>query len=153
MTEPKEQSNPVAEVSEVFVCPDNNGKYRATVLSDERLSVGAELFVLPPLAQAYAAAMLLKAAEVCRTLALTLDDHKYPSVEERTLISITESGCRGAFADAIEALIPADHMQAVRELMFAAVAQGWSHGGRVSRITDDMGWEIVDRILAEKGLV
>jgi hypothetical protein len=51
----------------------------------------------------------------------------------------------------VHALIPADHMQAVRELIFAGVGHGWSHGGRVSRIDDDMGWEIVDRILAEKG--
>jgi hypothetical protein len=42
-------------------------------------------------------------ANTCETLLLALEAHKYPSANERHLISVTEAGCRIAFADAIRA--------------------------------------------------
>jgi hypothetical protein len=42
-------------------------------------------------------------ANTCETLLLELEAHKYPSANERHLISVTEAGCRGALADAIRA--------------------------------------------------
>jgi hypothetical protein len=46
---PKVEGEPVAKVSESYVCPDVDGMYRATVLSKERLSVQAELYLHPSL--------------------------------------------------------------------------------------------------------
>lgn len=44
---PAPEQEPVAVVDESFVCPKEDGKYLASVVSDERLSVGAELFTRP----------------------------------------------------------------------------------------------------------
>jgi hypothetical protein len=137
MTTPKEQSNPVAEVSEVFVCPDNNGKYRATVLSDERLSMGAELFVQPPTCNAVAAVALTTVAAWYQKEGWLKDEEDVPA--------------------AILALIPADHMQVLRELITLSVAKGieigLSSSARDEDAIDALEKETVDRILTEKGLV
>ena len=59
------QSEPVAKVVEVFVCANADGKYRATVLSDERLSPHAELYAIPlPQADLVAEVERLKALSV-----------------------------------------------------------------------------------------
>jgi len=45
-----------------------------------------------------------KCAVIVETLPLTLDDHAYPSKNERHLMAVTEAGCRNAFAAAIRCL-------------------------------------------------
>ena len=42
-------------------------------------------------------------ADICKNLVLSLEEHKYPTLEERTLIAIVEAGCRNAFYEAIMA--------------------------------------------------
>ena len=42
-------------------------------------------------------------AWICMNHVLSLEEHKYPTVEERTLIAIVEAGCRNAFYEAIMA--------------------------------------------------
>ena len=42
-------------------------------------------------------------ADICKNLVLSLEEHKYLTVEERTLIAIVEAGCRNAFYEAIMA--------------------------------------------------
>ena len=42
-------------------------------------------------------------ADICKNLVLSLEEHKYDTVEERILIAIVEAGCRNAFYEAIMA--------------------------------------------------
>ncbi|MGZ8220091.1 MAG: hypothetical protein ACXWT0_00435 [Methylobacter sp.] len=53
--------------------------------------------------EAVAAAEREACAKVCETLPLTIQDHNHTAPGERTLMSIAEAGCRGAFSDAIRA--------------------------------------------------
>jgi hypothetical protein len=45
-----------------------------------------------------------RCAFIIETLDLTMEQHKYPSPEERHLIAVVEAGCRDAFAQAVRAL-------------------------------------------------